>query len=101
MIIFSKVLLPDPLRPMRPTDSPCSIVNDTSLTARKVSLICWRRSAAIVICLIVRWYRIVNCLLAFRATMAYWPGGLDEDAVVRTVACVVRLAGESPFTNPP
>src|SRR5690349_8225062 len=69
LISLSRVLLPEPLSPISPTDSPCSISNDASLTARKVSLICWRRMAAMVICLMVRWYRMVNCLLAWRATI--------------------------------
>ncbi len=34
LISLSRVLLPLPLRPIRPMDSPCSTVNDTSLTAR-------------------------------------------------------------------
>ena len=55
LISLSRVLLPDPLRPISPTDSPCSIEKDTSWTASKVSLIAWRRIAAMVICLIVRW----------------------------------------------
>ncbi len=37
-ISFSSVLLPEPLRPISPIDSPCSTVNDTSSTARKESL---------------------------------------------------------------
>src|SRR6476620_5680927 len=67
LISLSRLLLPEPLRHIRPSDSPASISNETSLTARNVSLICWRRRAAMVICLMVRWYRIVNSLLALRA----------------------------------
>ena len=55
LISLSSVLLPEPLRPISPTDSPCSTVNETSWTAQKVSLIAWRRIAAMAICLSVRW----------------------------------------------
>ena len=55
LISLSRVLLPEPLSPISPTDSPCSMVNETSLTALKLSLIVWRRMAAMVICLMVRW----------------------------------------------
>ena len=55
LIILSRVLLPEPLSPIRPMDSPCSTVKDTSLTARKSSLRSCPRTMAIDICLIVRW----------------------------------------------
>ncbi len=35
---LSRVLLPEPLSPIRPIDSPCSTVNETSSRALKVSL---------------------------------------------------------------
>ena len=38
LIILSRVLLPEPLRPISPMDSPCSTVNETSLTARNFSV---------------------------------------------------------------
>ena len=37
LIIFSSVLLPEPLSPISPMDSPCWTVNETSLTAKKAS----------------------------------------------------------------
>ncbi len=55
LTIFSRVLLPEPLRPISPIDSPWSTVNDTSLTARKESeSSCWRIIATLI-CLRVRW----------------------------------------------
>ncbi len=37
LISLSSVLLPEPLRPIRPIDSPCSTVKETSLTATNCS----------------------------------------------------------------
>ena len=65
LISLSSVLLPEPLRPIRPIDSPCSTVKDTSLTARNCSCSGRRRIVATAICLRVRWYCIVNSLVTF------------------------------------
>ena len=55
LTIFSSVLLPEPLRPISPIDSPWSTVNETSLTARKESDSSCCRIIATLICLRVRW----------------------------------------------
>src|SRR5436190_7211720 len=65
LISFSSVLFPEPFRPIRPTDSPCSTVKDTSSTARNFSWSGRRRTEATAICFRVRWYCIVNCLETF------------------------------------
>ena len=61
LISLSRVLLPEPLSPISPTDSPCSTVNETSSTARNFSCSGSRRAVATAICFRVRWYCIVNC----------------------------------------
>jgi hypothetical protein len=55
LIIFSRVLLPEPLSPISPIDSPALTVNDTSSTALKVSLTLRPFTSATVTCLKVRW----------------------------------------------
>jgi hypothetical protein len=55
LISLSSVLLPEPLRPIRPIDSPCSTVNDTPSRALKVSLSSRPFTAATAICFSVRW----------------------------------------------
>ncbi len=55
LIIFSNVLLPEPLSPIRPMDSPSFTVNETSSTAGKVSLMSRPLSIATLTCLNVRW----------------------------------------------
>ena len=55
LIIFSSVDLPEPLRPIRPIDSPALTLKETSSTALKVSLILRPLSIATVTCLKVRW----------------------------------------------
>src|SRR6478735_8004353 len=65
LISFSSVLLPEPLRPIRPIDSPCSTVKETSLTATNCSWSGSRRTVATAICLSVRWYCIVNIFETF------------------------------------
>ena len=72
LISLSSVLLPEPLSPIRPTDSPCSTVKDTSLTAVNFSVSGSRRMDATAICFRVRWY----CMVKFLETFSTW---IDTD----------------------
>src|SRR3954453_18642666 len=69
LISLSRVLLPEPLRPIRPIEEPCSTLKERSLTARNFSWSGSRLSEATAICLRVRWYCIVNSLVTFSTWM--------------------------------
>src|SRR4051812_40503270 len=92
LISFSSVLLPEPLSPIRPMDSPCSTSNETSLTARNFSWSGSRFTDATAICLSVRWYCMVNILVTFWTSM--------ETVMSETLRELVLDAGEEPLGQP-
>ena len=55
LMSLSSVLLPEPLSPIRPMDSPCWTVNETPSSALNLLLSSCPRRAATDISLSVRW----------------------------------------------